>query len=1176
MIFKQVQRHLFLALIALNVSFANAQCNWAQVYNESYEYTTVIPHLIPGMVYHDTPQTTALANCVRTGNRGMYMNIVDGMNGLVYSQPFTNLCVGQRYRFGFSVRNASGSTVNPNLTFNIKNGNTNAVLITLPIIANNAWQDITTVDFTATNNIVFEIVTNIPGGNGNDVGFDDLKIMQCQPTAVNYNANVCAGTNGFDLFPFITNPVLSQAGVWTGTSALQNGYRGTFNSPANSAGNYTYTIDGAAGCADSIAIVNVQFITTPDLAPVNNIAACGSYTLPVIAGTNLNGNQRYYTGPNATGTVLAVGSAITTSQTIYIYAGAPGCSDETSFTVTISTAVSAGNDNAANYCGAGSVIDLDTYLSSGAATNGTWAETTVPPSGAFNPATGIFNSAGVTPRNYTFTYSVPANGACPADQAVFTIGIGNFPPVNLGRDTTLCQGQSIQLNATGPYSSYLWNNGSTLPLRTVNATGVYSVKVGILGDNQIVNGDFEQGNTGFVTAYNPGNGGTYGLLTNEGTYAITTSPNLVHNNFYTCQDHTPAPGNKMMVVNGAASPNVNVWCQTIPLQPNTDYQFGTWVTSMENSSTANLAQLQFSINGSPFGTVYTPSTSGCNWGQFTQNWNSGINTSAQICVVSQNFGNPGGNDFAIDDITFRPICFSYDTIAVTVAPVPVVNLGPNLNRCHGQSVILDAQNPGSTYLWTGGTTNQTLTVTETGNYNVTVRTPQNCTASDNIQINFETPVTAGADIQEQFCVTGGSIDLNTLLSAGATTSGQWSDRANTMNGNLNANGNLNYASLTGSHQATYVVTGTFCPNDTSLVDFVVHNQPNAGPDGNTHVCNTVGDLVDVNTLIAPVYEVTPGFWIESSTVPSNQFDATNGIVTVSGLVQGNYIFDYVLNASQPCLNDTARITVRITENPQVQFSADTLRGCLPVSVHFTNESNAQPGSVYSWQTGDGGISSEPLTFNHVYNAAGCYDVTLTVTADNLCTTTLSTADMICAFSNPVAAFHFSPQQVFSDGPLVQFNNTSINNDFNEWIFGDGEGSFEKEPQHQYPLGEVGNYMAQLIVTTVNGCRDTAFQVIIVQDQVLFYVPNSFTPDGDEFNNIFIPVMTSGFDAADYRLQIYNRWGEMLFQSSDVNIGWDGTYNGQLLKEGTYTWVLEFGHNDNDQRFVRHGHVNLLR
>ncbi|MGB1508085.1 MAG: gliding motility-associated C-terminal domain-containing protein, partial [Crocinitomicaceae bacterium] len=84
------------------------------------------------------------------------------------------------------------------------------------------------------------------------------------------------------------------------------------------------------------------------------------------------------------------------------------------------------------------------------------------------------------------------------------------------------------------------------------------------------------------------------------------------------------------------------------------------------------------------------------------------------------------------------------------------------------------------------------------------------------------------------------------------------------------------------------------------------------------------------------------------------------------------------------------------------------------------------------------------------------------------------------------------------------------------------------------------------------------------------------PDGDEFNQIFQPVFTSGFDPYDFNLKIYNRWGQLVFESNDNNQGWDGTYGGELVQDGLYTWKIEFKSISNDERFIHTGHVNLLK
>ena len=103
--------------------------------------------------------------------------------------------------------------------------------------------------------------------------------------------------------------------------------------------------------------------------------------------------------------------------------------------------------------------------------------------------------------------------------------------------------------------------------------------------------------------------------------------------------------------------------------------------------------------------------------------------------------------------------------------------------------------------------------------------------------------------------------------------------------------------------------------------------------------------------------------------------------------------------------------------------------------------------------------------------------------------------------------------------------------------------------------------------------------IVVEDRLILYVPNTFTPDFDDYNQFFTPVLSSGFDPQDYNLYIYNRWGELIFESHNHLIGWDGTYGEGLntpCQDGTYTWKLVIGEEDKPTRLTFHGHVNLIR
>jgi len=98
--------------------------------------------------------------------------------------------------------------------------------------------------------------------------------------------------------------------------------------------------------------------------------------------------------------------------------------------------------------------------------------------------------------------------------------------------------------------------------------------------------------------------------------------------------------------------------------------------------------------------------------------------------------------------------------------------------------------------------------------------------------------------------------------------------------------------------------------------------------------------------------------------------------------------------------------------------------------------------------------------------------------------------------------------------------------------------------------------------------------------LLFYIPNCFTPDDDEHNQFFQPIFTSGFDPSDYNLFIYNRWGEVVFESHDATVGWDGSYGGKreinVVQDGVYTWKIEFKTTDTDERKMVVGHVNVIR
>lgn len=333
---------------------------------------------------------------------------------------------------------------------------------------------------------------------------------------------------------------------------------------------------------------------------------------------------------------------------------------------------------------------------------------------------------------------------------------GQYPVLNIGNDTMLCQGASITYAVPSGYDSYNWNVGTgNQPSVTITSPVTLILNVANYTQNLVVNGDFESGNTGFTSGYNaptvPPPGNCCGLLSDAGNYAVTTNPHNVHSNFVNCADvTTTGPGN-MLVVNGSNTPNTTVWSQTITIDPNTNYSFSAWVTSVENTNLSNVSSLQFFINGVQVGPIFSPSLNGCDWQQFVQAWNSGSNTSATISIIAQ--VSSGNNDFAIDNITFNTVCPQSDTVVISYDPSQI-SAGPNVTFCENdpQTITATANFANPNFTWISGQNGATIAPTASGNYIVQALSPNGCNLKDTVAVtikampwNFDTVASIPSD-----------------------------------------------------------------------------------------------------------------------------------------------------------------------------------------------------------------------------------------------------------------------------------------------------------------------------------------------------------------------------------------------------------------------------------------------
>ncbi|MBN2779127.1 MAG: hypothetical protein JXR36_15955, partial [Bacteroidales bacterium] len=395
---------------------------------------------------------------------------------------------------------------------------------------------------------------------------------------------------------------------------------------------------------------------------------------------------------------------------------------------------------------------------------------------SWSPGTGLSSTTGSNVTAFptsTTTYTVTGTdiNGCTTSTDI-TVMVCSAPPVVAAAGGDICLGESFQLQANGALV-YEWSPATGLndpnisdPIATPTVTTDYIVTGYDASCTVIENGDFSNGNTGFTTEYNYSSN-----LFPEGNYMIGTNPNTYHTSFATCGDHTTGSDN-MMIVNGNTVANQEVWCQNITVRPNTDYVFSTWITSVHPS---NPAVLQFSIDGTLLGSPFTATSTTCDWNEFYEVWNSGASTSIQICIVNQNTI-ASGNDFAIDDVFFAPLCPATDTVTVVVHNPPTISFSNTGPFCETEPATDFLANPtGGIWSGTGITdpVNGTFNPGIAGSGTHIIQYSYNdgyCQVDTSINIIVDAVVDATITPVGPFCETDAAVIL-TAVSPGGTWAG---------------------------------------------------------------------------------------------------------------------------------------------------------------------------------------------------------------------------------------------------------------------------------------------------------------------------------------------------------------------------------------------------------------------
>jgi gliding motility-associated-like protein len=257
----------------------------------------------------------------------------------------------------------------------------------------------------------------------------------------------------------------------------------------------------------------------------------------------------------------------------------------------------------------------------------------------------------------------------------------------------------------------------------------------------------------------------------------------------------------------------------------------------------------------------------------------------------------------------------------------------------------------------------------------------------------------------------------------------------------------------------------------------------------------------------------------------------------------------------------------------------TMNGCAPLTTTLDVSPSSIIGSNCLWTFGDGTTSTNCGPATHTYNNPGNYPVNFSFTTTDGCPVDTTFSDSIEVYQLPVADFTFSPTTPTLVESTINFANTSVGGNTYNWTFDTFGASNEENPKVVFPGDDPKTYNICLQVIeqqTGGACQDKICKQIKISEDFSIFVPNAFTPgSGDNYNKVFLPQL-NGFDEQSYTLLIFNRWGELLFESHDASVGWDGTYGGKLVQDGTYIWKINVKFDTSDDKEELTGHVTVLK
>lgn len=746
----------------------------------------------------------------------------------------------------------------------------------------------------------------------------------------------------------------------------------------------------------------------------------------------------------------------------------------------------------------------------------------------------------------TYTVNVSGAGGC-SGSATATVAAGAAPGnVQVSKTNVTCYGLnngSATANANGgqPPYSYLWSNGAVTA--TINNLAPNSYKVSITTANGCITKDsvvITQPASPLTFTPSQTNPACYG--TSTGSAAVTASGGTAPYSYSwnTNPVKTTAGVNQLAAGNYSAIITDANGCMTTAnftlAEPPALNANGMVVNHI---SCNGLSDGQATVGASGGTGTYTYAWS-TNPVQYTQTVSSLASGNYFITVTDAN------NCAAHSSVTINEPA----PLTLSTAAFPVTCNG----ACNGQTVVIPSGGtPGYGYQWLpNGGTGASASGLCPGTYTVTVTDNNGCNIDATLAVTQPAPLTLTASGATTICS-----GQNTTISASAA-GGNGSYTYNWTNLGTGAT-----QVVSPGYSFTYSVTATdvngcVSPLATVPINVTSLTAANLAVSGSTSVCAgvsaTISSAVSGNTGPVTVS------W-------SNGLGAGNGPFTVAPSASTTY----TVTVTDACGHSvTESVPIVVHPLPLVNISPQTLVACKEATATFTENSGTNSTSQFNWNLGDGTISYE-MSPVHTYENTGMYKILLTVTTPYGCVNSANTIYDITVNAPSIANFSSEAMDGSTISPSYKFYSESQNAATYNWEFGDGAVSSIADPQHTY--ADKGEYFVTLYTSSDKGCMDTMTKKIEIKPVFTFYIPNAFTPNGDHINDYFT---AKGDEITGFEMMIFDRWGEMIYETKDINTGWDGRANNgsNVAETGVYVYrIIVRDFDDHSHKFT--GHVTLL-